>query len=64
MRSLLPLFFKADFMANVAPPRFVRTPGPAGGDDLAPALREAFDKRQDRLPLWIEQLLSRLRARR
>ena len=51
-------------MANVAPPRFVRTPGPAGGDDLAPALREAFDKRQDRLPLWIEQLLSRLRARR
>jgi hypothetical protein len=48
-------------MANIAPPRIVRSPGPAGGDDLAPVLREAFGQRQDRLPLWLEQLLARLR---
>lgn len=51
-------------MANVAPPRFLRTPAPAGEDDLGPALRAAFNKRQDRLPLWLEHLLSRLRAGR
>ena len=51
-------------MANVAPPRFVRTPGPSGDGELGSTLREAFGKRQDRLPLWLEQLLSRLRARR
>ena len=50
-------------MANVAPPRFVRIPGPAGGDTLGPPLREAFGGRQDRFPLWLEQLLARLRAR-
>ena len=51
-------------MANVAPPRFVRSPGPAGGDELGPALREAFGKRQDRFPMWLEHLLARLRLRR
>jgi hypothetical protein len=50
-------------MANIAPPRFVRSPGPAGHSDLAPVLREAFDQRQDRLPLWLEQLLAKLRLR-
>ena len=50
-------------MANVAPPRFVRTPGPAGEDALGSSLRAAFGKRQDRLPAWLEQLLSRLRGR-
>jgi len=45
-------------MANVAPPRFVRIPGPAGEDSLGPTLREAFGTRQDRFPLWLEQLLA------
>jgi hypothetical protein len=50
-------------MANDAPPRFVRSPGPAGGDDFAPVLCEAFGQRQNRLPAWLEQLLARLRRR-
>ena len=50
-------------MANIAPPRFVRRPGPCDRDDLAPVLHEAFAQRQDRLPIWLEQLLARLRRR-
>ena len=51
-------------MANVAPPRFLRTSGTTGrADELAPALHEAFGKRQDRFPPWLEQLLAALRLR-
>jgi hypothetical protein len=51
-------------MANVAPPRFVRVPGlGARQQELGPALREAFGKRQDRLPPWLDQLLAKLRLR-
>jgi hypothetical protein len=49
-------------MANVAPPRFLRSPGPGGQDNMAPALHEAFGARQDRLPSWLEHLLARLRG--
>ena len=51
-------------MVNVVPPRFVRTPRPSAGDELGPALREAFGKRQDRFPMWLEHLLAKLRIRR
>jgi hypothetical protein len=51
-------------MANVAPPRFLRVPTPTRRDDLGPALREAFGKRQDRFPMWLEHLLAKLRLRR
>ncbi len=51
-------------MANVAPPRFLRAPAPGGEDDLGPVLREAFNKRQDRVPQWLAHLLSHLRGGR
>ncbi|HEY0147434.1 MAG TPA: hypothetical protein VGB70_00360 [Allosphingosinicella sp.] len=51
-------------MANVAPPRFLRSSGTNGrADDIAPALHEAFGARQDRFPQWLEQLLAKLRLR-
>jgi hypothetical protein len=45
-------------MANVAPPRFVRNPGP--GPELGPALCEAFGVRRDRVPALIAQVLEKL----
>ncbi|HEX8578132.1 MAG TPA: hypothetical protein VIA98_09880 [Allosphingosinicella sp.] len=50
-------------MANVAPPLFLRSGTVGRADELAPALHEAFGTRQDRFPLWLEQLLAALKLR-
>ncbi len=52
-------------MANVSPPRILGAPVPADDQHaFGPALREAFRGRYDRLPLFIEQLLAKLRIGR
>jgi hypothetical protein len=51
-------------MANVSPPRIVPAPAPEDDASVGPALREAFRGRYDRLPLFLERLLAKLRALR